>query len=1280
MRSKNTPANSSRLDHSNNNNNNNNKYSDNSSFSSLFSWNCRGLKNKKSFLEKLTWEHRPLAIALQELKLKKDSKFNPHISNYSYIDERVENDGNAQGGVGFYIHNDVVHHRIKLNTKFQAIAIHAFLHKRITICNIYINPQQGYSKTDLEHLIKQLPKPFILTGDFNSHHTLWYDHWTRPNNRAYTLEEFILENNLNILDEDEHTYEEIRNDGTLYMAHIDLTIITPDLQPDLDWTTHDDDNGGSDHLPIKIEINKSYDFNFYTRWNFKQANWEQYRNLAIFDKPIQDFSNIQTLADYITEKLNSAGEEAIGKIEFVPGKTPKPWWTSTCKRVVKNKTKAYRKYKRTPSIENNIEYKKTNAIVVRTIRKSKQDHWLKFLESINCFTSAKEVWGKIQAMKGKNKNKPISGLKIGENKIIDQKRDIANELGKHFQNISNGENSNESFKRYREGTDQKPDFSSDSAKEYNLSIKMSELKNILKTSGNTSPGIDGIPYIMIRQLSERSLKYILDFYNIMFSNHVFPEKWKEAIIIPILKSGKESSDPSSYRPIALISCLSKILEKILNKRLMWFLEKNNLIDRHQCGFRQGRSTTDHLTRLTSDIQEALVNNKYHISIFLDLEKAYDSCWKQVIFNQLMKFNVKGHLAFYIQNFLENRSIKVKLGNHFSEKFHLDLGVPQGSSLSVTLFLIAINTILDYIPKSLQKSLFVDDCRISMTSENLGPETKTQLQTILRNLEIWTAQTGFKFAKGKSEILICNRKIPKRKPEMELILDNNKLKVVEEKKFLGVWFDDRLTWDNHIKYLKVECSRALNLLKTLAFSRTKTDTKMLLRVYKSMILPKLDYGCLAYGTASKSKLKQLDTIHHQALRLCLGAFHTTPIESLYAETNLHSLTYRRKILGIKYYARTLTIDKTKTICNLYDKRRDQIFRNSKRYETVAMKIRNDMKELNIKFPPILQQNISKTPPWIIPKINVCFEMEKFPKKHTPTQQIKTEFLRHKHDSYIDVYTDGSKSSSIGVGAGIAILLEHNKSQNIFNKTGVSLCNLSTILSAELKAISMGLTVIAKLCNKKLTIYSDSKGALLTIMQYDPKNPLAQEIQSQVSRAYAYNNKVTFCWIPSHRNILGNEYADKQAYLASKKAASTFLPVIAKDLNSYIVAKGKKWLQNQWDFFDRNKLHLVDGKIGEKFFGSFTTRLDEIKYNRIRLGHTRLTNKHLPGGEDPPLCVICNSQVTIRHIFTTCPLYTEARKRFFEPHHKDIRKILDRNSSEMRSKVIPFLKYIKLYSEI
>ena len=212
---------------------------------------------------------------------------------------------------------------------------------------------------------------------------------------------------------------------------------------------------------------------------------------------------------------------------------------------------------------------------------------------------------------------------------------------------------------------------------------------------------------------------------------------------------------------------------------------------------------DHLVRLTSDIQEAFVNKKYHISIFLDLEKAYDSVWKQVVLEQLVKLDIKGHLAFYIQNFLENRKIKVRVGNHTSGKFVLDLGIPQGSSISCTLFLIAINTITKIIEDDFQKSLFVDDCRISMTTDKLDKTTQDKLQQMLHKLETWASTTGFKFAKGKSELIIFNRKLPASIQKLDLTLDGHKIKCVGEKKFLGLWFDHRMLWTTHINHLKTE---------------------------------------------------------------------------------------------------------------------------------------------------------------------------------------------------------------------------------------------------------------------------------------------------------------------------------------------------------------------------------------------------------------------------------------------------------------------------------------------
>ena len=122
----------------------------------------------------------------------------------------------------------------------------------------------------------------------------------------------------------------------------------------------------------------------------------------------------------------------------------------------------------------------------------------------------------------------------------------------------------------------------------------------------------------------------------------------------------------------------------------------------------------------------------------------------------------------------------------------------------------------------------------------------------------------------------------------LTLDGTPIPVVEENKFLGVIFDRKLSFIPHIKQLKAKCQKALNLLRVVAHTDWGADRKVLLNLYRTIIRSKLDYGSIIYGSARKSYLEMLDPIHHQGLRLALGAFRTSPSESLLAKANEPSL--------------------------------------------------------------------------------------------------------------------------------------------------------------------------------------------------------------------------------------------------------------------------------------------------------------------------------------------------------------------------------------------------------
>ena len=144
---------------------------------------------------------------------------------------------------------------------------------------------------------------------------------------------------------------------------------------------------------------------------------------------------------------------------------------------------------------------------------------------------------------------------------------------------------------------------------YNREFALDELKSSLTRAHDTAEGPDRIHYQLLKHLPPESLALLLDIFNYIWQSGDFPDCWSEATIIPIPKPGKDHSDPNNYRPIALTSCVCKTLERMINDRLVWYLECNNILTDIQCGFRKRRSTIDHLVRLESYIRDAFLNNK-----------------------------------------------------------------------------------------------------------------------------------------------------------------------------------------------------------------------------------------------------------------------------------------------------------------------------------------------------------------------------------------------------------------------------------------------------------------------------------------------------------------------------------------------------------------------------------------------------------------------------------------------------------------------------------------------
>ena len=321
------------------------------------------------------------------------------------------------------------------------------------------------------------------------------------------------------------------------------------------------------------------------------------------------------------------------------------------------------------------------------------------------------VWTMVRKIQQKGGGPGIQHLRDGD-RLLTMPDEIAKKLADAFEHNSSSNNCQPGFLPVKNREEQKRlNFKSQNREDYNRVFTLEELRLSLRKSHNTAVGPDKIHYEFLKNLPEGVQELLLEQFNKIWASGEFPSSWKEATIIPIPKAGKDHSESNNYRPIALTSCLCKTMERMINDRLVWILELEGHISTFQCGFRRGRSTLDHLVRLESHVRDAFIHKEHAIAIFFDLEKAYDTTWKHGIMRDLFDMGFRGRLPLFISAFLSNRRFRMRLGLTLSNLHRQELGVPQGSILSVMLFSIKINSIMNMIQKDVACCLYVDDLLI-----------------------------------------------------------------------------------------------------------------------------------------------------------------------------------------------------------------------------------------------------------------------------------------------------------------------------------------------------------------------------------------------------------------------------------------------------------------------------------------------------------------------------------------------------------------------------------------
>jgi hypothetical protein len=347
------------------------------------------------------------------------------------------------------------------------------------------------------------------------------------------------------------------------------------------------------------------------------------------------------------------------------------------------------------------------------------------------------------------------------------------------------------------------------------------------------------------------VEIITKLFNMSISQGKFPDALKNAKVIPIHKDDSRS-EMSNYRPISLLPTLSKIIEKLMYARLIDFFTKHNILYENQFGFQSKMSTEYAVNKLLNYITDTLEKNEYGVCIFLDFAKAFDTVNHDILIEKLEHYGIRGVALNWLKNYLTNRMQCTEIGDVQSELELIKCGVPQGSVLGPLLFLIYINDIV-HSSKLFKFTLFADDTSLYYSCKK--PTNLEQTINIeLSKISDWLSANRLSLNVGKSKLLYYTNRSRKPLKNIDIKINNETLKEVDNAKYLGVYMDNKLNWNVHIDNIKLRLSKGISILSLI---RHYVPESTLRSLYFTFINSHTDYNLLNWGTAPSS---YMDTIH------------------------------------------------------------------------------------------------------------------------------------------------------------------------------------------------------------------------------------------------------------------------------------------------------------------------------------------------------------------------------------------------------------------------------------
>jgi len=398
----------------------------------------------------------------------------------------------------------------------------------------------------------------------------------------------------------------------------------------------------------------------------------------------------------------------------------------------------------------------------------------------------------------------------------------------------------------------------------------SDVRYVIRGMKNKSCALNTIPVFIFKTCSEILSPVIARLFCMSVYSGTFPNSLKTARVIPIHKSGEPTST-SNYRPISTLPILSKIFEKLMHKKLMSFIDSNNILSRCQFGFRSNSSTSDAILEFLDGAVDVLDQKKSMITVFLDFTKAFDTVKHNILIDKLRFLGIRGLSLEWFRSYLSGRKQYVSVNGCDSGLLEVHTGIPQGSVLGPTLFLLYIND-MNRSSDKLRFVHFADDTTVFSSGNNVN-ELTTNINTELSNVYAWLCSNRLSLNIKKSSCMLISNK-------RDVVLSNVTIAgididFVDEAKFLGILIDNKLTFKPHTTQISKKLSRTIGMLNRIS---GLVPPKAKLNIYYSLIYSRVSYGIVAWGRSGVGNSNHIERLLRKARNVVMYPVRKNPLEN------------------------------------------------------------------------------------------------------------------------------------------------------------------------------------------------------------------------------------------------------------------------------------------------------------------------------------------------------------------------------------------------------------------